>query len=221
MIKSETFQFLKDLKANNNRDWFTENKPRYQEAHQNVIDFFDTLIDEMKKVDNIANESGKKSLLRIYRDVRFSKDKTPYAPRLSGSLKRATKWLRGGYYVHLEPGNVFLGVGFWAPESADLKIIREEMAHDAQPLRNILADPDFKAIWGELRGEQVKSAPKGYSKDHPNIDLLRFKGFTFMKNFSDSEALSEDFLFEIVTSFLAVRPFFDYMSEVLTRHIEV
>lgn len=112
-------------------------------------------------------------------------------------------------------------MGFWAPESADLKIIREELAHDAQPLRNILADPDFKAIWGELRGEQVKSAPKGYSKDHPNIDLLRFKGFTFMKNFSDSEALSEDFLFEIVTSFLAVRPFFDYMSEVLTRHIEV
>ncbi len=219
-ISPSTFEFLNDLKANNNRDWFTENKPRYQEAHQNVIDFFDALINEMKKVDNIANESGKKSLMRIYRDVRFSKDKTPYAPRLSGSLKRATKWLRGGYYVHFEPGNVFLGVGFWAPESADLKIIRAELAHDAKPLREILADTDFKSMWGEMKGEQVKSAPIGYPKDHPNIDLLRFKGYTFMKTFSDKEAQSEGFLFEVVKAFIGIRPFFDYMSEVLTRHIE-
>lgn len=220
MIKSETLDFLTDLKSNNNRDWFNENKPRYQEAHQNVIEFFDALIDEMKKIDNIENESGKKSLLRIYRDIRFSKDKTPYSPRLSGGLKRATKWLRGGYYVHIEPGNVFLGAGFWNPSPADLKIIREELAHDAQPLRDILANAEFNAIWGELRGEQVKSAPKGYSKDHPNIDLLRFKGFTFMKSFSDKEVLSEDFLFETVKAFIGIRPFFDYMSEVLTRHIE-
>ncbi len=220
MLNPETFQFLKDLKENNNREWFTENKPRYQAAHQDVIEFFDELIAEMKKVDNIANESGKKSLLRIYRDVRFSKDKTPYAPRLSGSLKRATKWLRGGYYVHLESGNVFLGVGFWAPESSDLKIIREELSHDAKPLREILEDAEFKSIWGEMQGEKVKSAPKGYSKDHPNIDLLRFKGFTFVKNFSDDLALSEDFLFEVVKAFIGIRPFFDYMSEVLTRHIE-
>ena len=122
--------------------------------------------------------------------------------------------------VHLEPDNVFLGVGFWAPESSDLKIIREELAHDARPLRDILANADFNSMWGEMKGEQVKTAPKGYAKDHPNIDLLRFKGYTFMKTFSDSQAQSEDFLFEVVKSFIGIRPFFDYMSEVLTRHIE-
>ncbi|MBO6794576.1 MAG: DUF2461 domain-containing protein [Balneolaceae bacterium] len=220
MIDSNTFEFLSDLKKNNNRDWFNEHKPRYQQAHQNVADFMDTLIGEVKKVDNIENESGKKSMFRIYRDVRFSKDKSPYKTSLSGSLKRATKWLRGGYYVHFEPGNVFLGVGFWNPNSADLKLIRDELAHDANPLRAILTNSEFKETWGELQGEQVKTAPKGFAKDHPNIDLIRFKSFTFMKSFSDEEARSEDFVFEVVKAFLAIRPFFDYMSEVLTRHIK-
>jgi len=219
-ISSSTFEFLKDLTLNNNRDWFTENKPRYHEAHQDVIQFMDALIAEMNKVDNIETESGKKSLFRIYRDVRFSKNKSPYKVSLSGVLKRATKWLRGGYYVHFEPGNIFIAVGFWAPESADLKIIREELAHDAKPLRAILADRDFGSIWGEMEGEQVKTAPKGYSKDHPNIDLLRHKAFVFTKAFSEEEALSEGFLFEIMKAFIGIRPFFDYMSEVLTRHTE-
>lgn len=220
MLTSETFQFLKDLKENNNRDWFTEHKPRYQAAHQNVIEFMDALIAEMNKVDNIETESGKKALFRIYRDVRFSKNKAPYKTSLSGALKRATKWLRGGYYVHLEPGNIFLAVGFWQPESADLKIIREELAHDAEPLRQILNDADFRSIWGEIEGEKVKTAPKGFSKDHPNIDLIRHKAFIFTKSFSDKEALSKDFLFEIIKAFIGIRPFLNYMSEVLTRHIE-
>lgn len=220
MLQASTFEFLNDLKKNNNRDWFNEHKPRYQQAHQNVADFMDALITEMKKVDNIENESGKKSMFRIYRDVRFSKDKSPYKTALSGSLKRATKWLRGGYYVHFEPGNVFLGVGFWNPNPADLKIIRDELAHDAAPLRDILNNSDFNSTWGELRGDQVKTAPEGFSKDHPNIDLIRFKAFTFMKPFSDKEAQSEDFLFEVVRAFLAIRPFLDYMSEVLTRSVD-
>jgi uncharacterized protein (TIGR02453 family) len=220
MLKASTFDFLSDLKKNNNRDWFTEHKARYQDAHQNVIAFMDALITEMKKVDNIENESGKKSMFRIYRDVRFSKDKSPYKTALSGSLKRATQWLRGGYYIHIEPDNVFLGVGFWNPNSSDLKLIRDEIAHDAQPLRNILNDPAFSKTWGALKGDQVKTAPKGFAKDHPAIDLLRFKAFTFMKPFADIEAQSDDFLYEVVRAFLEVRPFLDYMSEVLTRPLD-
>ncbi|MCR9133594.1 MAG: DUF2461 domain-containing protein [bacterium] len=220
MLKASTFDFLSDLKKNNNRDWFTEHKNRYQDAHQNVIAFMDALITEMKKVDNIENESGKKSMFRIYRDVRFSKDKSPYKTALSGSLKRATQWLRGGYYIHIEPDNVFLGVGFWNPNPSDLKMIRDEIAHDAQPLRNILNDPAFSKTWGALKGDQVKTAPKGFAKDHPAIDLLRFKAFTFMKPFTDAEAQSDDFLYEVVRAFLEVRPFLDYMSEVLTRPLD-
>lgn len=219
-IPSSTFQFLKELRENNNRDWFTEHKPRYQEIYANVASFMDALITEMKKVDDIENESGKKSMFRIYNDVRFSKGKPPYKTHIGASLSRATRWLRGGYYLHLEPESTFLGCGFWQPNSDDLKLIRDELAHDSKPLRAILNDPDFKRILGEVKGDAVKTAPRGFDKNHPNIDLIRFKSFYFERSFSDKEVLSEDFIFEIVKTFLTVRPFFDYMSEVLTRHFE-
>ncbi len=219
-IQKSTFQFLEELKKNNTRDWFTENKPRYVEAHQNIISFMDTLITEMKKVDNIENESGKKAMFRIYRDVRFAKDKSPYKTHFAASLKRATRWLRGGYYIHFEPKNTFIAAGFWQPDKDDIKLIRDELSHDANPFRKIINDPDFKINWGEMEGETVKTAPRGYSKDDPNIDLIRHKGYTFSKQFTEEKVFSEDFVFELTKSFLAIRPFFDYMSEVLTRHFQ-
>ena len=219
-IEKSTFDFLNNLKTNNDREWFTANKKTYQIAHENMIVFMDSLITEMKKVDNIENESGKKSLFRIYRDVRFSKNKSPYKTHFAGYLKRATKWLRGGYYIHVEPGNSLLAGGFFNPNPADLKLIRNELAHDAKPLRSVLEDDEFKKIWGSFEGEAVKTAPKGFDKEHPNIDLIRFKQFHLSHNFSDEEVLSENFIFEIVKSFLVIRPFFDYMSELLTRHLD-
>lgn len=219
-IQPSTYQFISELKKNNNRDWFTEHKPRYQQAHANIAGFLDGLIDEVKKIDNIENESGKKSMFRIYRDVRFSKDKSPYKTHLAGFLKRATKWLRGGYYIHFEPGKTFVGCGFWQPNKDDLKIIRDELAHDAQALRSIMEEPTFKKTFGELRGDTVATAPRGYDKDHPNIDLIRYKSFYFEHQFTDEEVFSEDFASEVAKTYLAVRPFFDYMSEVLTRHFE-
>lgn len=219
-IQKNTYTFLEELKANNNRDWFTENKPRYVKAHQNVADFMDALISEMKKIDNIENESGKKSLFRIYNDVRFSKGKPPYKVHFGASLSRATRWLRGGYYIHFEPGNTFIGTGFWQPNADDIKLIRDELSHDSTTFREIIDDKTFRSIWGELQGETVKTAPRGYSIDDPNIDLIRHKGFIFSKEFSSEEVFSEDFVFEVTKSFLAIRPFFDYMSEVLTRHLE-
>ena len=219
-LQLSTFQFLSELRENNNRDWFNEHKSVYQAAHANVAEFMDVLIAEMRKMDNIENESGKKSMFRIYRDVRFAKDKSPYKTHLAGYLKRATKWLRGGYYVHLEPKNTFVGCGFWQPNPADLKLIRNELAHDAKPLRTILSEPAFSSVLGELKGETVKTAPKGFSKGHPNLDLIRFKSFYFEHSFTDEEAQSDEFIFEVIKTFLAVRPFFDYMSEVLTRHLE-
>lgn len=220
LIDSSTYTFLTNLKDNNNRDWFTENKPVYQKAHANLAAFMDGLITEMKKVDNIENESGKKTLFRIYRDVRFSKNKDPYKTHFGASLTRATRWLRGGYYIHFEPNNTFVACGFWQPNKEDLKLIRDELAHDSKPLRAILENSDFKKVFNELKGESVKTAPRGFDKDHPNIDLIRHKSFYFEHHFKDEEALSEDFVYDIVKTFLAVRPFFDFMSEVLTRHFE-
>jgi len=216
MIPKSTFTFLKDLRNNNVREWFQQYKPRYIEAHESMIEFADNLILEMKKFDNIENESGKKSLFRIYRDVRFSKDKSPYKSHFSGGLKRATNLLRGGYYFHVEPGNTVIAGGFWAPNSADIKRIREDIAADDKPLRKIINAKIFKDHFGSLEGEEVKTAPKGFSKEHAAIDLIRKKQFIMVRNFSDKEALSPNFLKEAVLTYKAMGPFFKYMSEVLT-----
>jgi len=215
-ITKSVFDFLSDLKENNNRDWFQANKERYIENHQIVIRFADDLVELMNKHDNIETVSGKKSLYRIYRDVRFSKNKAPYKTHWGGILTRATKYLRGGYYFHIEPGNCFVGGGFWKPNPEDLKRIRENIALDGSELRSVLSEKEFKTNFGELMGDKVKTAPQGYKRNHPEIELLRFKQFLTMKSFTDKEALSENFAGQVVSTFCAMRPFFDYMSEVLT-----
>lgn len=212
IIQPSTIQFLIDIRENNNREWFTANKNRYQAALENIKSFQEDLKNRMTTHDEI--ESGK--LFRIYRDVRFSKDKTPYKSIFSGSFVRATKWRRGGYYFHIEPGNTFLAGGFWKPSPADLKRIRHEIATNTEEFRKYIDAPAFKKAFGELYGDQVKTAPKGYAKDHPAIDLLRYKQFIPMHRFEDKEVLQEDFVDTVNRYFKEMRPFFDFMSSVLT-----
>ena len=217
VILPATFQFLNDIKENNNREWFEVNKPRYQEAHLNMIDCAELLLAEMNKHDHIETLSGKKSLHRIYRDIRFSKNKTPYKNNLSGGFRRATQLLRGGYYFHVQPGgNSFVGGGFWGPNSDDLKMIRRGIEMNPEDLREVIADPEFISNFGELAGNKVKTAPRGIAKDHPDLDLLRYKQFVVRRFFTDKEVLSKDFIFKMNSTFKAMRPFFDYMSEILT-----
>jgi uncharacterized protein (TIGR02453 family) len=211
-IQPSTLEFLTELSVNNNRDWFAKHKPRYEVAKVEIKTFGNALLDEMNKIDHI----DKLKFHRIYRDVRFSKDKTPYSCRLSGSMSRATKLLRGGYYFHVEPNNSFLGGGFWAPNPADLARVRKEIAYDAQPLRNIIIDKNFIKTFGELHGNKVKTAPRGYAKDHENIDLLRYKQFLVIQKFTDEEVMNPNFLNVVFKGFQAMQPFFNYMSEVLT-----
>ncbi|MEQ8242804.1 DUF2461 domain-containing protein [Fulvivirga sp.] len=215
-IDPSVFKFLNNLRKNNNRDWFGENKDKYISAHEAVISFADDLLAEMKKHDDLETISGKKSLFRIYRDVRFSKDKSPYKTHFSGSFKRGTKWLRGGYYFHIEPGNVFIGGGFFSPSKEDLQRIREEIAEDDEPIRQILNDKGFKRHFGGLQGEQLKTAPKGFDKEHPAADLIRYKQFYFISQFSEAEANSKGFAKLMSERFALLRPYFNYMSEVLT-----
>jgi len=211
-LDPSVFKFLKKLGKNNNRDWFAKNKPVYQDAHEHFKAFAAELNAAMGAYDNIE----KMKLFRIYKDVRFSKDKTPYKTSFSGGFSRATKKLRGGYYFHLEPGNSMVGGGFWKPESHDLKRIREEIAADDKPLRKIINSAAFKKHWGAIEGDQVKTAPKGFAKDHPAIDLLRYKSFVVTHQFTDKEVCSPGFAKEVMKYFKTTRPFFDYMSDVLT-----
>jgi uncharacterized protein (TIGR02453 family) len=177
-ISAATFDFLRDLRANNNRDWFQENRHRYDASHQEMIEFAEALFDRVSETDLLEPESGKKILYRIYRDVRFSKNKAPYKTHWAGSFRRATAERRGGLYFHVAPdGRSFVGGGFWKPEKEDLLRIRQEIAADDEPMREIMADSRFRQYFGSLGGEQLKTAPRGFDKQHPAIDLLRHKQF--------------------------------------------
>ena len=215
VLSKKVIDFLSQLKENNNREWFTANKAAYKEAHGEAKDFYEAVMAALNKHDRIE----KLKHFRIYRDVRFSKDKTPYQPHFACSFTRAGADRRGGYYIRVRPGESAIATGFWNPEPKDLLRIRKEWEHNAGALREIIEKPGFKKSWGELQGEGVKTAPKGFNKDHPDIDLIRRKQFIFVRNFTDSEVVSENFFNEVDASFRAIRPFFDLMTEVLTTNL--
>ncbi|MEZ4954012.1 MAG: DUF2461 domain-containing protein [Saprospiraceae bacterium] len=214
-ILPDTIDFLKSISVNNNKDWFQKNKPKYDAALDNIKAF----VSAVEKDLNVNDVIEKSKTFRIYRDVRFSKDKAPYKEYFGSSFMRASAARRGGYYLHIEPGNSFVGGGFWAPNPADLKRIRDEFAMDDKPIRKIIADKTFKKYFGSLHGEAVKTAPKGFDKDHPAIDLIRMKQYTVTRQFSDEEVLAKNFQKEVVKTYEAMRPYFDYMSEVLTTDL--
>ena len=219
IIPKSSLDFLTQLKENNNKPWFEANKPKYLIELNHIEKFAGALLHELSKTDVLETASGKKSVYRIYRDIRFSKDKTPFKTFWGGSYTRATKERRGGYYFHIEAGNSFFAGGFWGPNTADLKRIRSEFAHDAQPMQKILSSKSFVSNFGTLQGEQLKTAPKGFDVNHEAIDLLRYKQFLVIKRFTDDEVLSPNFLEQALETFKNMRPFFDYMSEVLTTDI--
>jgi len=215
-IHQSGFDFLNKLKKNNNRDWFNEHKATFQKELGLVEVFAEALLQQLSATDLIETPSGKKSLYRIYRDTRFSNDKTPYKTHWSGSFKRATKSRRGGYYFHIAPGNSFVAGGFWGPTPQDLKLMRDDIAFDPTPVRKIINSKAFISTFGSLEGEQLKTTPKGFEADHEAIDLLRYKQFLLIRRFSDEEVLSNTFLKEATATFQKMRPFFDHMSEVLS-----
>lgn len=218
-ILEKSLHFLKNLSGNNNREWFADHKDEYLKGQENIIAFADALLAEMNKHDHIETASGKKSLHRIYRDVRFSKEKVPYNTYWGGGFSRATKQLRGGYYFHLEPGNSFVAGGFWGPNADDLKRIRLDIDVNYDELQALLADKTFVKTFGKLLGEQVSYAPRGYDKEHPGIELLRYKQYLLKHHFTDEEVLSADFVVKANDVFKKMRPFFNYMSDVLTTDV--
>jgi uncharacterized protein (TIGR02453 family) len=191
MIYQESIDFLKDLAGNNNREWFAANKERYDKARENVIDFTAKVLDSVRKIEAGMDENldAKKCVMRIYRDIRFSKNKLPYKNNFGVSLP--TSGLKGGgveYYLHIQPGNSFIGGGYWMPEAPDLKTIRQEIDYNAADLKKIVDDKEFVKLFGDFRKqEQLKSVPKGYEPDNENIDLLKLKSFVGWHKLTDEE----------------------------------
>ena len=216
IVPKELFTFFNKLKKNNNREWFTENKAEFKNLEVEVKNFYNSVFESLQKHDDV----DKIKIFRIYRDVRFSKDKTPYKTHFGGSFGRTKPRLRGGYYVHLAPNNEsFIATGFWEPHKDDLLRIRKELELDADEFRKVIGTKKFENVWSDLVGDEVKTAPKGFNKEHKDIDLIRKKQFIFTKKFSDKEVTSPDFLKEIDNAFKTIRPYFDYMSEVLTTDL--
>lgn len=215
-VATSLFPLLSELKENNNREWFTENKPRFQNEDKNLKLFFNEITNKINAFDQIE----KVKIFRIYRDVRFSKNKQPYKTNRSANWIRAGAHRRGSYYLQIEPGNSFIGCGFFQPNPADLLRIRKEFEMDDSAIRTILNQTNFKNIFGGFdTSDQVKTAPKGFDKNHKAIDLIKNKNFFVAKNFSDKEVLSTGFSDNVVHHFELVQPFFKYMSEVLTTDL--
>lgn len=215
MLTKSTFEFLDLLTKNNNRDWFTENKKRFDTENKLVKGFFTEVLADLEKMDSIE----KMQMHRIYRDIRFSKNKTPYKNHFSVSFDRTKPMLRGGMYLHIENDASFVGGGFWEPNNEDLLRIRKEIELDASDLRKVITDKTFEKFFGTLEGEELKTAPKNFDKTHPDIDLIRKKQFVVRRKFTNKEVLSPNFRDEVVATFAAMRPFFNYMSDVLTTDL--
>ena len=214
MFNPEILHFLMDLQDNNNREWFQDNKPRFEKAKADFNLFMDALIRKITEFDvSIKGLEAKDCVFRIYRDVRFSKNKNPYKNNMGGYIATGgRKSQLAGYYLHVEPGATMLAGGVYVPEAKVLKRIREDIADNEDEFRSILNEDTFRSTFGEINGEQLKTAPKGFPKDHPAIDLLRFKSFTFMKNISEDELLDENVLDNFSEMFKAAKPFNDFMN---------
>lgn len=211
MIQPSTLDFLRDLKYNNNREWFQENKQKYEEAHQNFKDFVEKVRQELEKSDAIE----KVKYYRIYRDLRFSKDKTPYKIYFASHFTREGRYRRGGFYLEISAEEAWVGGGFWNPSKDNLNFIRKGIDGDANLFRNALNNPAFKKRFDGLKGEELKTAPKGYEKDEPNIDLLKKKQYFFSKTYPAETVRNPDFYREVAADYASLIPVLQVMTNYL------
>jgi len=215
-ISPSVFDFLKKLEKNNNREWFNEHKKEFKSIESDIKKVYNVVFENLKTHDDV----DKIKIFRIYRDVRFSKNKQPYKTHFGGSFNRVKPGLRGGYYLHIAPNNEsFIATGFWDPNKEDLLRMRKEFEMDDEEMRSIINDKSFKSIWGNLVGDELISSPKGFNKEHQAIDLIKKKQYIFTKKYTDTEVLDANFLSDINVAFKAIRPYFNYMSEVLTTDL--
>ncbi|MGL4368941.1 MAG: DUF2461 domain-containing protein [Spirochaetota bacterium] len=219
MIRKETFEFLEKLKKNNSREWFNANRELYNDAYWNISDLAFYLIGGIRSFDaTVEGVEPKDCIFRLMRDTRFAADKTPYKTNFGIFIKQNGRRSPGaGYYLHIEPGNCLVSGGIYMPPSAQLSAIRAELARDPDTMRAILRNPALKKEFGFLTGETVKTAPRGYAKDHPALDLLKFKNYCVGRNLPDSAVITEKFPESCLRSFRVLRDFNQYLNRIMNR----
>ena len=217
-IKKSTLAFLSDLKKHNDREWFNLNRSRYTEAKNDFETFVQALIDEIIKFDPILKGlEAKTCMYRINRDIRFSNDKTIYKTHMGafivkGGKKNGDKF--AGYYIHVEPGNnSMIAGGAYIPPMPWLTAIREKISNEGDRFKKILNSKDLKYFYGEIEGEKLKSAPKGFSRDNPDIELLKMKSFLVTRMIPDSEMVGEGVFAMLLKAAKAMKPLNDFLNE--------
>lgn len=220
MVKPATLVFLKDLAKNNNREWFQDNKARHDEARGNVLEFVGELIQGLSEIDKTvsADLDPKTCVMRIYRDVRFSLNKTPYKNNFGAGISRQGKNFNGpGYYLHIHPEESFIAGGCWMPEAGMLKSIRQEIDYTGSDFRDIITAADFKKYFGEPDQEyKLKTMPKGYSADHPDIDYLKLKSFTFTHSLDPKELMRPGAAKTVISGFEKLHPFMIFLRNAIS-----
>ncbi len=219
MVSRETMEFLRDLKQNNNREWFEKNRTRYLEAKQNVEWAISLVIHELGQLDpGVRGLRPADCMFRIFRDVRFSKNKEPYKNNFGAFIsKGGRKSPHAGYYLHLEPGDCFLAGGLYMPESSLLKRVREEIMTNPDEFREIIEDPAFRKHFGQLSGEQLKRPPAGVPPDFQPMEWLKFKSYLVIKQIPEETVISGDYLKLILEVFSAMMPLNRFMNQVVDQ----
>ena len=216
MIQSATLAFLKGLGKNNNKSWFDQHRPQYEEAKEDVIALVTNIIAEIGKFDPpIGALNPKDCLFRINRDVRFSKDKSPYKTRLAAYFNKGGKKSNGaGYYMHIEPGESIAAGGIWSPEPADLNSIRQEIDYNFAEWKKMNAQSGFKKLFpeGVITEDSLTRAPKGFEEDNPAIRFIKMKNFFVARSFNDKDVMDRSYVKQVAATFKAIKPLVDFIN---------
>lgn len=211
-------QFLVELKKNNNREWFTAHKPKYEKAKQIFEQFVEHLIHGIHTFDPEPGLlTAKDAVFRIYRDVRFSKDKSPYKTNFGAIMaKGGKKGNMAGYYLHLAPKESMIAGGVYMPQGDILKAVRDEIYYHADAFKSVIYNERFSAYFGELEGDSLKRLPSKYPSDFPDAELLKYKSYVVFKHFNDAEVTSPDFSKNVLEGFKILKPFNQFINNAIS-----
>ena len=216
---NEIYDFLMNLSENNNREWFKENKKQFDKLNKEFYTFIEDLLHDLSKIDNrLENITAKECVFRIYKDVRFSKDKTPYKTHFGAYMaSNGRKSQHAGYYLHFQPGDAFAGGGIHAAEKEVLNAVRTEIYNTPKDFLKIIQSDNFKKYFGEMKGEALKKGPRDFPKDFEYIDIIKHKQYLAIRSLSDEELISPNFKEQLLEIFNAQKSFNDYINKAIDK----
>lgn len=220
MINKKTFDFLAAVAENNNREWFAEHKDWYEESRENVLGLVAELVKGLSTIDPLiaADTDPKKALLRIYRDVRFSKNKDPYKKNFGIWFSAKSKGgNEPGYYLNIQPGNSFIAGGYWMPEAPHLKLIRQEIDYNIGDFKAIIDDKNFAKHFKLSSSNALKNVPKGYDPEDPNIEYLKLKSFEVLKKIPDEEFFDPKIVDKLKSSWQLIYPLVAFLRSAIDQ----